>query len=123
MTPWLAYAAFGWMALSGTMHFIIDVAAQYLRGKRPPGAEATLYYGLNSAYALGQLLFGLICLWLVRRHAGALAEWPVAALALVSAAGWMAISLAFMEYREPKANAALVLVLTIAAIMTTQAPE
>ena len=117
MTPWLAYGAFGWMAFSGTMHFIIDVAAQYLRGKRPPGIETTLYYGLNSAYALGNVLFGLICLWVLRRQADALTQWPFATLALASAAGSLAISFAFMEYWEPKANAGLVAALMVAAII------
>ena len=120
MIPWFAYGAFGWMALSGTMHFIIDVASQYLRGKRPPGPETTLYYGLNSAFALGQLLFGLLCLWILRRQPDALSQWPLAALALVSAAGWLAISLAFMDYWEPKANAGLVAVLMVAAVVSAR---
>ncbi len=52
----LVYVAFGWLAFAGTMHFLIDVLAQYLRHKRVPGPEKTLYYGLNTAYALGQVL-------------------------------------------------------------------
>ena len=51
----LLYAAYGFLLLSGILHFSIDVVSQYMRGKRTPGSEATLYYGLNTAYALGQL--------------------------------------------------------------------
>ena len=50
----LAYIAFTWLTLAGTLHFAIDVVAQYARGKRVPSPETTLYYGLNTAYALGQ---------------------------------------------------------------------
>jgi hypothetical protein len=58
MARYLTLAAFGWLTLTGTLHFAIDVLSQYLRGKRVPGPETTLYYRLNSAFALGQVLFG-----------------------------------------------------------------
>jgi hypothetical protein len=58
----LLYAAYGWLLLGGTLQFVIDVVAQYARGKRPPGTAATLYYGLNSAYALSQILFAVLAL-------------------------------------------------------------
>lgn len=45
----LLYAAYGWLLLSGALHFSVDVMGQYVRGKRSPGRETTLYYGLNSA--------------------------------------------------------------------------
>ncbi|WP_145958942.1 hypothetical protein [Sphingobium sp. SCG-1] len=38
----LAFAAFGWLTFTGTLHFAIDVASQYVRGKRGPGPETTL---------------------------------------------------------------------------------
>ena len=72
----LAYIAFTWLTLAGTLHFAVDVVAQYARGKRVPGAETTLYYGLNTAYALGQVLFGLLGLLVARRAIGLLREWP-----------------------------------------------
>jgi hypothetical protein len=58
----LLYAAYGWLLLSGTLHFAIDVVGQYARGKRSPGNATTLYYGLNSAYALSQNLFAALAL-------------------------------------------------------------
>jgi hypothetical protein len=41
------------------MHLIIDVLSGYLRGKRPPGPETTLFYGMHTAYGLGQMFVGL----------------------------------------------------------------
>ncbi len=52
------YAAYGWLLLGGVLHFSIDVVAQYLRGKRAPGPQTTLFYGLNTAYALGHIWWG-----------------------------------------------------------------
>lgn len=60
----LTYASYGWLAFSGTVHCVIDVASQHVRGKRAPGPETTLFYGLHSSFALGQVLCGLLCLWL-----------------------------------------------------------
>jgi MFS family permease len=98
----LLYLAFGWLTAGGTLHFIIDVLSQYMRGKRVRSAETTLYYGLNSAYALGQMLFGLIGLWLAWRAFEVLDERPVVVLCLLGAIGWLAIDFLFIEYREPK---------------------
>ncbi len=120
MHTYLTYGAFGWLALSGAMHFIIDVLSQYLRGKRPPGIETSLYYGLNSAFALGQVVFGLICLWLAWRQPAFLAERSVAALCMAAAAGWLVIAFMFMEYWEPKMNAGIFAALLIAAIVSAR---
>lgn len=70
----LIYGAFGGLTLSGTLHFFIDVVSQYVRGKRAPGPEATLYYGLHTSYALSQVLFGVFALLLARRVPGMLDE-------------------------------------------------
>lgn len=118
MHSYLTYAAFGWLVFTGVAHFIVDVASQYLRGKRPPGIETTLYYGLNSAYALGQAAFGLICLWIAWRHPSLLNERPVVVLYLAAAAGWLAISFAVMGYWEPKLNAAIFGALLVAVVLT-----
>lgn len=97
-------------------HFLVDVVSQFLRGKRPPGVEATLYYGLNSAFALGQVLFGLICLWITWRRPDFLSEPLIAALCLTAAACWLAITFMFMGYWEPKMNVAIFAALLIVAI-------
>jgi hypothetical protein len=114
----LMYAAYGWLAFSGTAHFVVDVVSQYLRGKRPPGLESTLYYGLNSAYALGQVLFGLLGLWIAWRSMALLEQGPAVVLSLAAAIGWFIISFLFMEYREPKFAIAAFGVLVIAAAAT-----
>lgn len=116
----LFYAAFGWLAFTGTMHFIVDVLSQYLRGKRVPGPETTLYYGLNTSYALSQVLFALLCLFMARRAPAMLDAWPVMALSLVASLAWLVITFVFMGYWEPKFNAAIFAVLLIAAIVTAR---
>jgi NAD(P)-dependent dehydrogenase (short-subunit alcohol dehydrogenase family) len=97
-----AYVAFGWLTFAGTMHFVIDVLAQYLRDKRVPGPDATLYYGLNTAYALGQILFGILGLLIARQAIEALRQWPVILLCVVAAAAWLAIGILFIEYGARK---------------------
>ena len=89
----LVYVAFGFLTLSGTLHFAIDVVSQYIRGKRPPGDASTLYYGLNSAYALGQIAFGVLGLLAAREAIDLFRRGPVIALCLLVAAAWLAIAL------------------------------
>jgi hypothetical protein len=116
MTRYLTFAAFGWLTFTGTLHFAIDVVSQYLRSKRVPGPETTLYYGLNSAFALGQVLFGLMCLWAARRHPDLLRDPSVALLAATGAAAWLALTFMAMEYWEPKLNVGIFAALLIVAI-------
>jgi hypothetical protein len=115
MHRWLFYAAFGWLALSGTLHFAIDVVSQHIRGVRTPGPETTLYYGLNTAYALGQVVFGLLGLFVALKAPPLLGEPALVALCLAGAAGWLAITFRFMEYREPRFAVALFGLLIVAA--------
>jgi hypothetical protein len=96
------YAAFGWLTFAGTMHFVIDVLAQYLRHKRVPGPETTLYYGLNSAYALGQILVGILGLLIAHHAIEVLGQWPVLLLCGVAAAAWFAIAFLSIEYPQPR---------------------
>jgi hypothetical protein len=98
----LLYLAYGWLTVGGCLHFMIDVLSQHLRGKRAPSAETMLYYGLNSTYAFGQILFGLVGLWLVWRAAEMVDAWPMVVLSLSAAAGWLLIDFVFIEYTEPK---------------------
>jgi hypothetical protein len=121
MARYLTFAAFGWLTLTGTLHFAIDVVSQYLRGKRVPGPETTLYYGLNSAFALGQVLFGLMCVWAARRHPDLLRDPSVALLAAAGAAAWLALTFTAMEYREPKLNAGIFAALLVIAIVVERA--
>jgi hypothetical protein len=118
MHKYLVYAAYGWLALSGILHFVIDVLSQHLRGKRAPGLETTLYYGLNSAFALGQVAFGLLGLYLARQAMSLLGETPVLMLGVAAAVGWLAITFFFMNYWEPKLNAGIFCVLIVAVWVT-----
>lgn len=116
----LIYAAYGWLAFSGTVHFAVDVVAQHVRGKRAAGAETTLFYGLHSSFALGQVLFGLVCLWLAWSAPALLARPPVVALSLAAGLAWLAITFAFMGYWEPKVNAGIFIALLVAAAFTAR---
>src|SRR5712691_11963586 len=98
----LVFTAFGWLTFGGTLHFAIDVVSQYLRGKRVPGPETTLYFGLNTAFALGQILFGLLGLLVGRQALEVLGQWPAVVLCLAATIGWLAFSFIFLEYWEPK---------------------
>ncbi|MBY9063424.1 hypothetical protein K7957_10835 [Sphingomonas yunnanensis] len=100
MARYLTYAAFGWLTFTGVMHFAIDVSIPYLRGKRVPGPETTLYHGLNPPFALGQLLFGLMSLWAARREPGLLREPMVVILAGAGAAAWLALTFFAMGSRS-----------------------
>jgi len=113
----LAYLAFTWLTLAGTLHFAVDVVAQYARGKRVPGAETTLYYGLNTAYALGQVLFGLVGLLVARRAIGLLSEWPARLVCGAAAIGWFAVALTFIEYPQASFMTGAFGVLLFAAVM------
>jgi len=112
------YAAYGFLLLSGSLHFGIDVVSQYLRGKRAPGPEATLYFGLNTAYALGQVLFALLAMLAVRNGVAFMGKWPGLTLGLLAAAGWLTIGFVFLEYREPRLVMAIFAALLIGAAAT-----
>ncbi|HEY9256319.1 MAG TPA: hypothetical protein VIP30_17510 [Stenotrophomonas sp.] len=118
MHKYIVFAAYGWLALTGILHFSVDVLSQYLRGKREAGLETTLYYGLNSAFSLGQVAFGLLGLFLAWRAIGLLSQTPVLILTALAAFGWLAITFLFMEYWEPKLMVGIFCVLIIAAFFT-----
>lgn len=120
MHKYVAYFAYGFLAFTGTMHFVIDVVSQYVRGVRPPGPEATLYYGLNISFALGQVVLGAIGLWLARRDLNALRQAPFVVISLLAAVAWLAITFFFIEYWPPRINAAVFLAATIAASMLSR---
>lgn len=117
MARYLTFAAFGWLTLTGSLHFAIDVVSQYWRGKHAPGPQTTLYYGLHSAFALGQVLFGLMCLWAARRQPDLLRDPAVILLAMIGAAAWLTLTFATMQYWEPKMNAAIFMTLLAAAVV------
>lgn len=112
------YIAFGWLTMAGTMHFVIDVVSQYLRGQRIPGPETTLYYGLNTAYSLGQVLFGILGLLIARQAIGILGQWPALLLCCLATAAWLAIGFFFIEYREPRFMVGLFGILVSAMALT-----
>lgn len=114
----LLYGAYGWLTLAGLLHFVIDVVSQHLRGKHPPGIETTLYYGLHSAFSLGQVTLGLLGLVLASRAASILGSMPALAISLAAGLCWIAIGFLFMPYWQPRFNAAVFCVLILAALAT-----
>ena len=114
----LAYATYGWLAFSGAIHFLIDVISQHLRGKRAPGPDTTLFYGLHSSFALGQVLYGLLCLWLAWTAPALAAQPQLTVLSLAAGLGWLAIASAFISYWQPKMNVSIFMALILAATVT-----
>ena len=114
----LLYAAYGWLLFSGTLQFAIDVVGQYARRKRAPGTATTLYYGLNSAYALSQILFAALALLALSRGLIILGRWPGLTLGFLAASSWLGICVLFLEYRQPRMTVALFAALLAAAAFT-----
>ncbi len=120
MHKYLIHAAFGWLTFAGTMHFLADVVSQHLRGVRAPSAETTLYYGLHSSFALGQVVLGALGLFLARRAPELLRAPLVIGVAITACVAWLLIAVFFIEYWQPKANAALTLALMLAFALTAR---
>ena len=112
------YAAYGWLLFAGVVHFGIDVVSQYVRGRRASGAETTLYYGLNSSYALGQVLVATLALLVLHNGSSPLQRWPGLSLGFVAAAGWLAICLQSIEYPQPRIIVAIFAALLAGAVFT-----
>ena len=116
MRTTILYAAYGWMLVMGVLHFGVDVMSQYVRGKRLPGPATTLYYGLNTSYALGQVAFAAMAFFALRHGLTAVGSWGGLLIGLGAAAGWLAVSFLFIEYPQPRfAAGVFVLLLVVAA--------
>ncbi len=117
MNKTLIYATYGWLTLSGTLHFIVDVVSHLIRGKHAPGPEATLYYGLHSAFSLGQVTVGLFGLFLAWHAMHLVTSTSVLVLTLAAGLGWWAITFLHMSYWEPKLNVGIFCALALAALV------
>ena len=115
MRTFLTWAPWGWLTLMSVVHVGVDVVGQHARGLHPPGRETTLYDGLHVSFAFGQLLLGLVGLYLTYRARELLLELPVVAIALLGAAGFLAIATFFTDYTPPRINAVIFAVLVIAS--------
>ncbi len=115
----LLYAAYSWLLLSGLLQIGIDVVSQYLRGKRAPGPSTTLFYGLNSAYGISQILFALLAFFAIRQGVVALGQWPGVSLGLLAATAWFALCVLFLEYPQPRMTVALFAALLLATAFTS----
>ena len=114
----LLYGAYSWLLLSGLLHFGIDVLSQYVRGKRPPGPATTLYFGLNSSYAVSQTLFAALALFAIRQGVTAMGEPSGLVLGFVAACAWFVLSLLFLEYPQPRITVALFAILLVGVALT-----
>ena len=112
------YGAYGWLLFSALVHFGIDVISHHVRGKRSPGPATTLYYGLNTAYPLGQVLVAALALLLLRAGSPVLRQWPEFAFGFSSAAAWLAVCFVFIEYPQPRVVMAIFAALLAAAALT-----
>lgn len=118
MHKFLLYAGYGYLAVSGVLHFLVDVVAHHFHHQRAAGPETAMYNGLHSAYALGQVVFGLIAILIIRSGSDLMSRQIGQAIGFFAVAGWLAISLKFIEYTPPKFNISVVLALLIAAAFT-----
>ncbi len=85
---------------------------------REPGPATDLYYGLHSAYGLGQAAFGALALYVAWRAMPMMHAGPPLLLALLAGVGWLAICIFFIEYREPRFPIILYCGLILAALIT-----
>lgn len=114
----LLYGAYGWLVIGGVLHFAVDVASQYFRGKRSPSNATTLYYGLNSTYAVSQVLFGALALFAIRHDMTAMGQADGLALGLLAACAWFVLCLRFIEYPQPRVVVAVYASLLVGAALT-----
>lgn len=115
----LLYGAYSWLLLSGLLQIGIDVVSQHVRGKRVPGPATTLYYGLNSAYGVSQILFALLALFVIRQGTTAMGQWSGISLGLLAALAWFVLSVLFLEYPQPRMTVALFAALLLAVAFTS----
>lgn len=111
----LWYIAYGWIIATGLLHFIVDVASQYVRGVRAPSTETTFYYGMNTAFSFGEIIIGIFGLILAHKAPQLLDQWPAVILTIAAAIGWLAISILFLPYKEPRFISAISVLLVISA--------
>lgn len=118
----MVYGAYAWLMLSGLLQIGIDVISQHLRGVRKPGIETTLYYGLNTAYGLSQILFAALALSVAYQYGPQLLARSVGlCIGLVAAAAWLAFCLAFIAYPHPRTTVAVFALLLVVAAFTASA--
>ena len=96
----ILYIAFRWLLLSGILQFAIDVVWEHSRKKHVPGTETSLVYGLNMAYALGQIIVALMGIRALRAEWEFISQGSVIVLGLLAAIGWLVISRRFIKHRE-----------------------
>lgn len=116
MHTYILLSAYGWIAATGLLHFVIDVVSRRSRGSQLASVQATFYTGLRSSFALRQVALGVAGLFLASPAQDLLSETSVLVLSLLVARGWFAITLSSTEYRHPKLNAGIFLVLILAAL-------
>ena len=120
MHKYIVFTAFGVLTLFGTAHFLIDVVSQHFRGLHRPGPTTDLYYGLHSAYGLGQAAFGAMGLYVASRAAPMMHELPLLMLALLAGLGWLGICFLFIEYTQPRFAVSLYCALMLTTLFTRQ---
>ena len=118
MHKYIVYAAFGVLIFFGAAHFLIDVVSQHFRGLHQPGPTTNLYYGLHSAYSLGQTAFGAMGLYVAWRAMPMALDVPLLILALLTGIGWLAICFFLIEYTQPRFAISLYCALILTALFT-----
>jgi hypothetical protein len=105
------------LVIGGVIQFI-DITCQSLRGARPQGVETTLYYGLNSTFALSQLLYGLSGVLLQHHALGVFDQPDFLVLSSIATAGWLTINLFCLDSGKPRLTTLSFTLLSAASAMT-----
>ncbi|MGI4828675.1 MAG: hypothetical protein ACRYFU_10875 [Janthinobacterium lividum] len=114
----LLYGAYDWLPLSGVLHFVVDVVSQYLRRKHAPSPATTLYYGMNSTYAMSKFLLAALALFAIRQGVAAIGHGYGLALGLLAACAWFVPCLLFVEYPQPRIAVAVFAALPAVVALT-----
>lgn len=119
----LTYITYGWLVFIGVMHIYVDVVLQYLQNNRLPSTETTLYWGLNIAYGMGQIVLGLLGLLIARYALEVMKRKSVITLIFFAGVTWLVIGFFFIEYSIPKIIISIFIVLHIATTMSLNKKE
>ncbi|MDG2522579.1 hypothetical protein P7B02_13600 [Caulobacter segnis] len=117
----LLFVAYGYLFWAGALHFLIEVVLSHLGGRLTPGPQTSLYYGLHSAYALGQVAFGLAAVLIVRAGSDVMARRGGLAIGIAAASAWLVFAFLFIDYVQPRIHMAVVLILLIGAALSREA--
>ena len=102
----LLHGPYSWLLIIELLHCGIAPGSQHIRVKRDPSSATSLYYGLNSSYAVSQIMFaGMV------RGSGVL-------LGLLAAGAWFVLSLVVLKSSQTRMTGTLFPALPVGVALT-----